>query len=104
MNKNQQLLLGVGVLAVAGYLIWQQSQKPKSFANVIAGSLGAPDCGEPGTSNPNTGCKCPCANPVGTANDGTILCANGHTCCGNVLGPCPPGGGPKPKGTSLMDF
>ena len=35
MNKNQQMLLGVGVLAVAGYMLWKQSQK-KSFANATA--------------------------------------------------------------------
>lgn len=82
MTKNQKMLLGVGVLAVAGYLIWKQSQK-KSFANLVA-----PDCtGKEGTP----GCTCPCKNPVGTANDGTVLCANGHTCCGKKLGQCPPG-------------
>lgn len=36
MTQNQKMLLGVGVLAVAGYLLWQQSQKPKSFANAAA--------------------------------------------------------------------
>lgn len=28
MTKNQKMLLGVGVLAAAGYLIWKQGQKP----------------------------------------------------------------------------
>jgi len=103
MNKNQKLLLGVGVLAVAGYLLWQQSQKPKpSFANLVA-----PDCGAPGTQSTTVGCKCPCKNPLSTASDGTTLCANGHVCCGDKLGPCPAGGGPVgggPKSGSLTEF
>ena len=36
MDKKTQMLVGVGVLAAAGYLIWKQSQKPKSFANLMA--------------------------------------------------------------------
>jgi hypothetical protein len=83
MDKKTKMLLGVGVLAVAGYLLWKQSQKPKAFANLAA----APDCKDQN----QVGCKCPCKNKVGTAQDGTTLCANGHTCCGDKLGACPPG-------------
>jgi hypothetical protein len=37
MTKNQKLLLGVGVLGAAGYLIWKQNQKPAVAAS-FAGS------------------------------------------------------------------
>ena len=30
MNKQTKLYLGIGLVAVAGYLIWKQSQKPKT--------------------------------------------------------------------------
>jgi len=37
MEKNTKLILGVGVLAAAGYLIWKQGQKPKaSFVSRMA--------------------------------------------------------------------
>jgi hypothetical protein len=39
MDKNTKLILGVGVLAAAGYLIWKQGQKPKaSFVSRMAPS------------------------------------------------------------------
>ena len=34
MNKKTQVWIGVGALAVAGFLIWKKSQKPKAFASV----------------------------------------------------------------------
>ena len=83
MNKKTKMLIGVGVVAIAGYVYWKSTQK-KSFAN-----LTAPDC----LGNPDSeGCKCPCKKSVGTANDGTTLCANGHTCCNGKVGSCPPKG------------
>ena len=33
MNKQTTTILGVGALAVVGYLVYQQMSKPKSFAN-----------------------------------------------------------------------
>lgn len=42
MDKQLQMILGVAALGTAGYLLWKQSQKPKTFANAAAmGSLGA---------------------------------------------------------------
>jgi len=39
MEKNTKLILGVGVLAAAGYFIFKQSQKPKmSFVSRMAPS------------------------------------------------------------------
>jgi hypothetical protein len=34
MTKNQQLLLGVGVVGVAGYLYWKSKQPKAAFAGV----------------------------------------------------------------------
>jgi hypothetical protein len=39
MDKNTKMILGVGAVAAAGYLLWKQSQKPKSFANLMAPSM-----------------------------------------------------------------
>jgi hypothetical protein len=33
MDKNTKMLLGVGVLAVAGYLVYKQMNQPKNMAN-----------------------------------------------------------------------
>jgi len=40
MNKQTKMLLGVAVVGIGGYLLWKQSQKPKSFANLSAGNMG----------------------------------------------------------------
>jgi hypothetical protein len=57
MNKQTKMLVGVGVVAVAGYFIFQSTQK-KSFANLTAptglGGLG-------GGSEPKG--TCPCSYP-----------------------------------------
>jgi hypothetical protein len=34
MNKNTQILLGVGILGVGGYLYWKSTQKPKNMVGV----------------------------------------------------------------------
>lgn len=82
MKHQTKVLVGVGLLAVAGYFLYQKYGK-KSFAGFVA-----PDC----KTNPED-CPCPCKNTVGTALDGTSLCANGHTCCGKKVGACPKVGG-----------
>ena len=33
LNNNLKMLLGVVVLAGAGYYLWKKSKEPKSFAN-----------------------------------------------------------------------
>ena len=45
MDKQTKLLLGLGLVAAGGYLVWKQQQaKPKSFANLM--TLGGDiDCG-----------------------------------------------------------
>ncbi len=40
MNKQTKMLLGIGAVAVVGYLIWKQGQKPKASA---VGRLGGRD-------------------------------------------------------------
>lgn len=37
MKGNTKMLIGIAVVVTAGYMLWKQSQKPKSFANVTAG-------------------------------------------------------------------
>jgi hypothetical protein len=36
MDKNTKMLLGVGAVAVVGYLVYQQMNKPKGFMNLTA--------------------------------------------------------------------
>ena len=42
MTKQTKMLLGVGVLAAAGYLLYKQSKKPKAFANMAAQGRNGP--------------------------------------------------------------
>lgn len=44
LTKNQKMLLGVGALAVAGYMIYRNSRKTTSFVNFAA--------------RPKSRCKC----------------------------------------------
>jgi len=37
MNKNTQILLGVGILGIGGYLYWKSTQKPKNMVGAIGG-------------------------------------------------------------------
>jgi hypothetical protein len=97
MDKKTKMLLGVGAVAVVGYLVYRQMNKPKGFMNAsgavfapqqsgkVFANLTAPDC----AANPEM-CPCPCGKVVGTANDGTTLCMRGHSCCKGKLGACPP--------------
>lgn len=39
MDKNTKLILGVGVLAAAGYLLWKQGQKPKTASFMRSGRM-----------------------------------------------------------------
>ena len=40
MKKNTKILLGVGAVAVLGYYVWKQNQKPKIFASAV-GDVGS---------------------------------------------------------------
>jgi len=91
MTKKTQMILGVGVLAVAGYLLWKQSSK-KSFANLTAsGALGGVGtmamrcCG-------HTAKKENADSPSGF----TFTCCNGQSAPYSNGNPC--GGCPAPKG------
>jgi hypothetical protein len=70
MNKNTKMILGVGAVAIVGYLVYKQMSKPKAaaFANLVssrtAGGLAAPGCP----------CGAPAADQSGAAA-GWVLCA-----------------------------
>lgn len=40
MDKKIVTLLGVAAVGVGAYMLWQKSQKPKSFMNVTAAPMG----------------------------------------------------------------
>jgi hypothetical protein len=75
MNKNTKMIIGVGVVAVAGYLLWMQSQKKSSsFANLTARTrMGTLDAGT---------CPCKKVKETKTLTDGgkVDVCADGHMC------------------------
>lgn len=68
MDKKTTTLLAVGVLAAVGFLVWKQTQKPKSFANLMAMPLDetggldiclkAKKCGSKEGPNGTPGCLC----------------------------------------------
>ena len=75
MNKNTKMILGVGALAIVGYLVYKQMSKPKaSFANL--------------TSRTVLDKTCPCKKVIGTGtttmSDGTSvsvdICSDKHQC------------------------
>lgn len=73
MNKNTKMILGVGAVAIVGYLVWKQMSKPKaSFANLTSSRLSESMLG------------CPCQKVVGTHTDtnGNVYddCAGGQSC------------------------
>jgi hypothetical protein len=72
MNKNTKMILGVGAIAIVGYLVWKQMSSPKAgFANL--------------TASLSNQLGCPCKNPpteTVTTSTGTILyhCPGGQYC------------------------
>lgn len=87
MNKNQKLLLGVGLVAVAGYLLWQQNQK-KSFANAMGRAKAAPIFGGGGGCGKGSG-RCCFAK---SCNDGKCQCCKGFEESGTDKMGCPGSG------------
>ena len=73
MNKNTKMILGVGAVAIVGYLVYKQMQpKPANFANLTTSRNATMDLG------------CPCKAVIATVTltDGTKLdkCAGGQYC------------------------
>ena len=72
MNKNTKMILGVGAVAIVGYLVYKQMSKPKAaaFANLVssrtAGGL-APGCP----------CGAKAADQSGAAPGWTLCAGNG---------------------------
>jgi len=44
MNKQTQMYVGVGVVAIAGYFIWKSTQTKKGFMNLTAKAALSPGC------------------------------------------------------------
>ena len=55
MNKNTKMILGVGAVAIVGYLVYKQQSKKPAFANLTAPALapGCP-CGAPAPASAQT--------------------------------------------------
>ena len=89
MNKQTKMIVGVGAVAIVGYLVWKNmSKKPAaSFANLTSARLAS-----------STMLGCPCTKgPVtlgGTSEDGQQLykCPGGQRCLNTNV---PVGGTPK---------
>jgi len=52
MNKQTTTILGVGALAVVGYLVYKQMSKPKSFANFRGTGMPLARCRKSPTTAP----------------------------------------------------
>jgi len=67
MNKNTKMILGVGAVAIVGYLVWKQMSSKASFANL--------------TSEANLGCPCKKVKKVIKSDDGQLdQCMGGQYC------------------------
>lgn len=89
MNKNTKMIVGVGAVAIVGYLVWKNmSKKPAAaFANLTSSRLASSMLG------------CPCKAVVKTINsDAGQLdqCAGGQY--------CPHTGGTKPVQFAGREF
>jgi len=73
MDKKTKLILGVGVLAAAGYLIWKQGQKPK--ASFVSRMAAAPSVNA-------------CCGHTGKDADGKYICCNGTKAWNSLGHPC----------------
>jgi hypothetical protein len=87
MNKQTKMLLGVGALAAAGYLIWKKSKmKPAATASFVnaSGSLVVTKNGRivgRSASTPKGSCKCsPNGNVAGQLGGKDV-----YECCGNGM-------------------
>ena len=93
MNQNQKMLLGVGVLAVAGYMLWQQSRK-KSFASRRAAApIFAGKCGK--------GTGICCFSRSYDEDTKMFTCCKGHKEKGTANTTCPGGGSFADYGTPM---
>jgi hypothetical protein len=77
MTKQTKMILGVGVVAVAGYLLWKQS-KMKGFANAAGTSPSAMRCCG------HTGKTANAESPSGFTYD----CCNGQKAPYSNANPC----------------
>lgn len=83
MNKKTQMFIGVAAVGVVAYLLWQKSQKPKSFMNLVSKkTLDTSQCAGPVEILTND----PYANPVRChyaceGKDGDIINLGGNPPC-----------------------
>lgn len=87
MNKKLTMLLGVAAVGVGAYMLWQKSQKPKTFANLVSKrTLDTSQCVGPVeilTNNPYANpvrCHYACEN-----RDGDIIVLGGNPPCPSTL-------------------
>ena len=80
MNKNTKMILGVGAVAIVGYLVWKQQSKPKpAFANLTASSM--------------LGCPCKAVVKTIHSDAGDLdQCAGGQYCPHSTKTVAPAGG------------
>ena len=98
MNKNTKMILGVGAVAIVGYLVWKQMSQPKAaFANLTAPGGGG--LGESPDSNKCCGHTSKVANAESPSGF-TFTCCGGQSAPYSNGNPCSgcPGGKPKTGG------
>jgi hypothetical protein len=94
MTKNQKMLLGVGAVAVVGYLVYKQMNKSKGFASMAPQPVFAKATGGMSRLAPSFSLAQPCtgANGGGGADASTAsgMCCHGE-CSGKACKCCKTG-------------
>ena len=108
MTKNQKMLLGIGVLAAAGYMIWKQGQKKtpaasfagkRNFTNEVMG--GMKFIGRPCPKSPASPLESHLTVALGGFGVGTPI----YECCGkNLWGTAPGTTGCKNKSLGTISM
>jgi len=74
MNKQTKMIVGVGAVAIVGYLVYKNMSKPKpGFANLTSSSTSKLAL----SSGPHCPCKCV---EMDKPAPGWCLCEAGHSC------------------------
>jgi hypothetical protein len=87
MDKKTKMLLGVGAVAVVGYLVYQQMNKPKGFMNANGGTIFAPQQSGKVFANATAARALPCNGGDGAGGANDLCCkakkdlVNGRAVC-----------------------
>jgi len=104
MNKQTKMIVGVGVVALAAYLIYQQNQKKATTTASFSGVVGPRMMNAAGS--PNRVIPQCCGHIGAKGSDGYYTCCNGtdisQRSAGCACEKCPAGCKSSPKGATTV--